>query len=296
MATVSILLLAPNGMLGRAWVELLNEREIDYDTADRTTLDLAAEGPITFDRNYGCVINCAAYTAVDAAEEHEDEATAVNGRGVRRLAEACRTSDTLLVNFSTDYVFPGDASEPYPIDHPRDPINAYGRSKAAGEAALEQVGASGGRWLNIRTSWLYASWGSNFVRTMAKLTAEKQTLQVVADQHGRPTSAQHLAAASLALIESGATGHAHVTDGGECTWYEFTRAINDHLGHTCDIQPCTSAQYPRPAKRPAYSVLDLSRTEERIGKMRDWRSNLHQVLQQADISRKDAKAQREENV
>ncbi|MEM6551942.1 MAG: dTDP-4-dehydrorhamnose reductase [Planctomycetota bacterium] len=273
----NLLILGAGGMLATAFAQLLTERGLPHRLAGQADFDLtdpaAVNDAITPDLT--AVINCAAYTAVDAAEEHEDLATAVNGHAVATLADACHTADALLVNYSTDYVFPGNATSPYTADQNRNPLNAYGRSKAVGETALE---ASSTRWMNIRTSWLYAPWGKNFVLTMARLTHDKDTLKVVDDQRGRPTSAQHLAASTLAMIEAGATGHHHITDGGECTWHEFTQAIADILGNSCDIQPCTSDQYPLPAKRPAYSVLDLSKTETLIGPPPHWRDNLIAVL------------------
>ncbi|MEM6392343.1 MAG: dTDP-4-dehydrorhamnose reductase [Planctomycetota bacterium] len=273
----NLLILGAGGMLATAFAQLLVERGITHRLAGQADFDLTDPAAVNqaVTNNYTAVINCAAYTAVDAAEEHEDLATAVNGHAVATLAHACQQADALLVNYSTDYVFDGNATSPYTTDQPRDPLNAYGRSKAVGEAALE---ASNARWLNIRTSWLYAPWGNNFVLTMARLTRDKAALQVVDDQRGRPTSAQHLATSTLAMIEADATGHHHITDGGECTWFEFTQAIADILGHTCDIQPCNSDQYPRPAKRPAYSVLDGSKTEDLIGPAPHWKDNLASVL------------------
>ena len=272
-----ILLISPAGMLGRAWKALLEAQDLPHEAVGRPELDLTR--PDTIDARvtgrYRTVINCAAWTDVDGAETQEAAATAVNGDGVAALARRCRETGATLVHYSTDYVFNGEGSAPYPVDHPRDPVNAYGRSKAAGEEAIE---ASGCTYLLLRTSWLYAPWGKNFVLTMARLTHEKDALKVVDDQRGRPTSCTHLAATSLALLKTGARGTFHATDGGECTWYEFTRAINDLLDHGCDVRPCTTEDFPRPAKRPAYSVLDLSKTEARVGVMADWRRNLAGVL------------------
>jgi dTDP-4-dehydrorhamnose reductase len=126
----------------------------------------------------------------------------------------------------------------------------------------------------VRTSWLYAPWGKNFVRTMAALTRDKPALKVVTDQRGTPTSARHLARGLLGLARAGARGVMHLTDGGECTWHELACAVRDGLGHTCDIAPCTTAEFPRPAPRPAYSVLDVSSTEAILGPMPGWRVNL----------------------
>lgn len=277
-----VLLVGSAGMLGQAWQKLLDRESIAYRAVARQDLDITHEPSvreILAQEVPAVVINTAAYTNVDGAEDDEDGANAVNGTGVANLAEGCAACDALLVNYSTDYVFNGQADEPYPVDGRRDPINAYGRSKALGEAALED---SNCRWLNLRTSWLYAPWGKNFVLTMAKLTAERETLQVVDDQRGRPTSCEHLAELSLGLIRAGVTEHAHATDGGECTWHGFTVEIAKQLGHRCNIEPCGSDQYPRPAERPGYSVLDVVETEAVLGALPDWRSNLRKVLSHWD--------------
>ena len=263
-------------MLGRAWAEALDADGLpwtgvsypDFDLRNADQVRRAVAGRAT-------VINCAAYTDVDGAETHEQEATAINGEGVAHLAAACAAEGSLLVHYSTDYVFDGRASVPYPVDHPIDPVNAYGRSKAAGERALQQ---SDCEHLLIRTSWLYAPWGKNFVDTMARLTRELETLKVVDDQRGRPTSAQHLARATRQLLDARERGTFHVTDGGECTWFEFAVAIGEGVGGTAKITPCTTAEFPRPAARPAYSVLGLSKTEAAIGAIPDWRDELGRVL------------------
>jgi dTDP-4-dehydrorhamnose reductase len=182
----------------------------------------------------------------------------------------------VLMNFSTDYVFGGDASEPYAPDQPRRPLNAYGRSKAAGEAALEELPDD--RWLNIRTSRIYAAWGSNFVRTMQRLLHERPEVRVVDDQRGRPTSATHLADAALRLLCAGAAGHWHVCDGGECTWFDFAQAIADLTPAPARVVACGSADFPRPARRPSFSVLDLRRTEAHLGPMPHWQENLARTV------------------
>ncbi len=242
------------------------------DLADAASIAAIAAG-------FTHVINCAAYTAVDLAEEEEDKATLINGHAVAALADHCRAIDAQLIHFGTDYVFNGTATTPYAVDTPREPVNAYGRSKAVGEEALEASAAKGGRHLYLRTSWLYAPWGANFVLTMKKLTADKDALKVVDDQRGRPTSCLHLARTTLDLIAAGAQGFLHATDGGETTWCGLTQEINRQLGHTCDVTGCTTADFPRPAPRPAYSVLDLSKTEAILGhSLSDWRENLAEVL------------------
>jgi len=275
----TILLIAPEGMLGTAWCKLLEAKDIPYRTAALPEFDITDPNSIKkfVTPDIGVVINCCAYTNVDAAEESEAMATLVNGTGVGYLAEACCQADAMLVHYSTDYVFNGTASEPYKTDESIHPCNAYGRSKADGEREIREHGCE---HLIVRTSWLYAPWANNFVITIAKLAKERESLQVVNDQHGRPTSAQHLAATSLKLIEEGARGTYHVTDGGQCTWYDFAKAIAGQANPACTIEPCGSEQYPRPAVRPAYSVLDLETTEAVVGEMPHWRTNLTSVLQQ----------------
>lgn len=273
----AILVCGADGMLGRAWMELLAERGLEVREALWPGFDLASDAAIEehVAGELGAVINCAAYTDVDGAESDEATATEINGAGVGRLVARCDALGVPLVHYSTDYVFDGKASEPYATDRPADPVNAYGRSKRAGE---ERVLASAGAHLLIRTSWLYAPWGTNFVLTIARLARERGELRVVNDQRGRPTSAEHLARLSLALFEKGARGVFHGTDGGECTWFDFASAIAARVAPSCTVRPCTSETYPRPAVRPRYSVLDLSRTEAAIGPMPDWRENLAHVL------------------
>jgi len=215
---------------------------------------------------------------VDGAETQEGLATVVNGHAVGALARRCADLGATLVHCSTDYVFDGEARAPYSVDHPRAPLNAYGRGKALGEELLEQSGA---RYLLLRTSWLYAPWGKNFVLTMRELLRARDTVNVVDDQVGRPTSAQYLAQRSLELLRADCTGTFHVTDGGQCSWFGLAAHIAMRIGSSCRIEPCTTAEFPRPARRPAYSVLDLSRTETAIGPSQTWEQNLDRVLRQA---------------
>ena len=273
----SLLILGASGMLGRAWVELARERGIPCVEATRPSFDLARPEAIeeTVRGPLRAVINCAAYTDVDGAEADEATATEINGHGVGRLVDRCDALSVPLVHYSTDYVFDGRAEAPYAVDHPTDPINAYGRSKLVGE---ERVRASKGPHLVIRTSWVYAPWGKNFVRTIAKLAKERESLRVVNDQRGRPSSAEQLARTSLALLEADEQGIFHGTDGGECTWFDFATAIAAAVNPGCRVEPCTSAEFPRPAKRPAYSVLDVSGTEAAIGRLTPWSEALADVL------------------
>lgn len=272
-----VLLIGAGGMLGRAWAALLDSQRIEYIAPGRDTLDLLQPRTIraTINESSPVVVNCAAWTDVDGAESDETGARALNATAVGALAARCREVGATLVHYSTDYVFDGQADRPYPSDAPRRPISAYGRTKAEGEILIEEAGADA---LIIRTSWLYAPWGKNFVRTIAAASRQRDVLRVVDDQRGRPTSCEHLASDSAALLASDATGAYHVCDGGECTWYDFACEIVRLVGSGCRVEPCTSAEFPRPAPRPAYSVLDLSATESRLGPMPDWRENLASVI------------------
>ena len=265
------------GMLGRAFRELLAREQRAHDALDLPAFDMTNREQVEAAISPGvtAVFNCAAYTNVDAAEQDEAAATKLNGEAVALLATTCASRGVPFVHFSTDYVFAGDASEPYRVDQAHAPLNAYGRSKAVGERA---VWSAAGPHLLLRTSWLYAPWANNFVRTIFKLSRERETLKVVADQLGRPTSAEHLARVSLALLDRGARGTLHVTDGGTCSWHEFASEIVRLAGHNCRVDACTAAEFARPAKRPAYSVLDLAPTEALVGPMASWRDNLASVI------------------
>jgi dTDP-4-dehydrorhamnose reductase len=282
-----ILLISPDGMLGRAFRELFAQRNIAFEALSFPELDITKPEHVERALHDGLrlVINCSAYTNVDGAEKEEPAAVAVNAAGVQLLAQRCRKIGALLLHFSTDYVFAGDASSPYRVDEPRLPQNAYGRSKARGEELLV---AAGCEHLIVRTSWLYAAWGKNFVDTIARAGHTRPLLRVVNDQHGRPTSARYLAQRSLALLDKRARGIFHVTDGGECTWYEFARAIVSGTSGTAKVEPCTSEEYPSPTKRPAYSVLDLSQTEALIGPSTPWQENLAAVLEERQVAAQGA--------
>ncbi|MFI4917788.1 MAG: dTDP-4-dehydrorhamnose reductase [Phycisphaerales bacterium JB060] len=269
-----VAVLGSSGMLGRAMCAELRSRGYEITELTRHDINLADPDSIKHAPRCELLVNCAAWTNVDGAEQEEGQATQVNGHAIAQLLHADKAGT--LVTFGTDYVFDGQGTSPYDISHPRAPLNAYGRSKAVGEEALEA--ADSDRWLHVRTSWLYAPWGNNFVLTMRKLMLERDKLKVVNDQRGRPTSVEHLARTTLDIYECGKGAHWHATDGGECTWYEFAQEIKRLIGATATIEPCTSDQFPRPAKRPAYSVLDISQTEAELGPMPHWKDNLADVL------------------
>ena len=272
-----MLVIGADGMLGRCWTELLEARGIAHRAtmlADLDIRDRAALGRfITPGTRW--VVNCAAYTLVDAAEENEELANEVNGYAVGRMAEQCKEVGAKLLHYSTDYVFDGTARDPYRTDHPRSPVNAYGRSKAIAEELIER---SGVEHLLVRSSWLYAPWAKNFVLTIRELAQTRTSLRVVDDQRGRPTDSRKLAEVSLALAEHGSRGTFHVTDGGECTWFELAALIAELVNPDCRVEPCTSDEFPRPAPRPSYSVLDISTTEQVVGPLIPWEARVRDVL------------------
>lgn len=277
-----LLLLGADGMLGRAFAEALTREHRPFRSMSPPEFDLRDESSIARAVSIppGAVINCCAFTDVDGAEQDESAATAVNATGVGMLARACRSAHVPLLHFSTDYVFDGSGQNPYPpIDPPEhcSPVNAYGRSKLAGERL---IGASGCEHLIVRTSWLYAPWARNFVRTIAAAAQTRPEIRVVHDQRGRPTCARALAAASLELLDRGRRGIWHVTDAGECSWFEFASEIVHLTGAPCKVSPCATADFPRPARRPAFSVLDISATEAVLGPQADWRERLAATIQE----------------
>jgi dTDP-4-dehydrorhamnose reductase len=275
------IIVGSGGMLARAFRERIERGESGLPTnvtfADRAQCDIADAASVGRAVSPGTdlVINCAAYTNVDLAETEEAPATRINGDGVRVLAARCAEVGATLVHFSTDYVFDGRATHPYPTDHPRDPLGAYGRSKAAGEAALEDSDCD---WLCLRTSWLYAPWGTNFLRTIARYAKERESLKVVNDQRGRPTHCDSLARITEAMVTSGVRGMHHACDAGECTWFDFATAIAARVNPACRVDPCSTSEFPRPAPRPLYSVLDLSSTVAAIGPLPDWKTPLSHAL------------------
>lgn len=276
----TVLILGAGGMLARAWEELLTARGVKYAAWGIDQFNLSSSDDIArLGSDWELVVNCAAYTAVDLAEQNAAEANLVNGTAVGALAQRIAQLGTRLVHYSTDYVFDGTATTPYVVEAPVSPKSVYGSSKALGERLVRDSGASA---LILRTSWLYAPWGNNFVRTMSGLLRSKPELKVVHDQRGRPTSAVQLAARSWALCERGLAGTYHVTDSGECSWYEFTVEIGKILGVSTPIHPVTTAEFPRPAPRPAYSVFDLSKTDVELGPALPWQQALRDAIARAE--------------
>lgn len=208
------------------------------------------------------VFNCAAYTNVDGAEEEKEKAFLINGLGPRYLALACRQYKAILVHISTDYIFNGQANRPYQVYDRPDPINIYGASKLFGEAAVREIG---GRFFIARTSWLFGPDGKNFVDTIFNLVREKEKLKVVNDQQGSPTYSVDLAMALADLAGNKVYGTYHVTNSGTTTWYGLAKKIVDTTGLKTKVNPCETKDFPRPAPRPAYSVMDPFPLRQVIG-------------------------------
>ncbi len=271
MSNSGILIIGSAGMLGRELAAECDRRGTGCRTlAGRDALDVthAAAVSETLRREMpAVVINAAAYTDVDGAETNRAEADLVNGAGPGNLARACRDIDCTLVHFSTDYVFDGRAGHPYLVDDEPNPINAYGRSKLAGDRAIAEAGC---RHLLIRTSWLFAAHGRNFVRTILGLADRQPTLDVIDDQHGRPTYCPDLARMTFDMLDRGAEGTYHAANDGHCTWFDLATAIVGQARSACEVRRCRTSDSPRPAPRPAFSVLDISATTDLIGCPRHW--------------------------
>ncbi len=286
----SWLVTGAGGMLGHDLMSVLRDADdIKLTALARSDLDITdarAVGEAV--AGHDVVVNAAAWTDVDGAETNEAAATAVNGAGVANVAEACRRAGARLLHISTDYVFPGDASTPVPEDAATAPINAYGRSKLVGErAVLDRLPDRG---YVVRTAWLYGERGRNFVTTMLALADQRDTIDVVDDQHGQPTWSFALARQLVALgaaARAGGTpaGIYHGTSGGSTTWYGLARAVFEKAGLDPDrIRPTTSERFPRPARRPGYSVLGRERwSAAGLAPMMDWHSMLDEAFLRADF-------------
>ena len=245
-----------NGMLGTDLVALLTSRDEDVTAAAREQLDVTdAEAVDRALAGYDVVVNAAGWTAVDAAEEHEDEARAANADAARHLARAARAHGARLVQISTDYVFDGSATEPYPEGAVAAPTSAYGRTKALGEEAVREELPDA--HLVVRTAWLYGAHGSCFPTTIARLARERGQVDVVDDQVGQPTWTHDVADLVVRLVAADApAGTYHATSAGQCSWFDFARTVVVAAGlESSTVQPTTSAAFVRPAPRPAYSVL-----------------------------------------
>jgi dTDP-4-dehydrorhamnose reductase len=283
-----IWLIGDKGMLGSEVSRHLDRERLSWIGSDRDVdiSDIGALKGFAAGKSIAWIVNCAAYTAVDKAEDVPELCAAVNCEGPAHIGTLASEIGAGVVHISTDYVFDGSGNRPYQEDDPISPLGVYGETKAGGEAALREACA---RSYILRTAWLYGTYGPNFVSTMLRLMREKTEIGVVADQRGTPTNAADLAGALVAIMESEKTAYGtyHYTNSGETTWYEFACAIRDEarragiLDHDCVIRPLTSAQYPTRARRPAYSVLCTDGIERVFGIVPPpWRESLETFIQE----------------
>ena len=302
---MKILVTGANGQLGRCirlialdsghsfvFTDVVEAEGLQTQMLDIT--DLGAVRAMVAAEGIEAVVNCAAYTNVDAAEDHYELADLLNAKAPENLAIAMKEVGGLLIHISTDYVFGGDPyNTPCREEQSGTPTGVYGLTKLRGEEAIAAVG---GRYIIIRTAWLYSEFGKNFCKTMLQLTATKPQLKVVFDQVGTPTYARDLAEAIISIINNAAEfciqndlpptdGIYHFSNEGVCSWYDFAKTIAEYAGHTdCDIMPCHSDEFPSPVKRPAYSVLDKTKIKNTFGiKIPYWTESLKKCITNIQI-------------
>ena len=276
MAQPKILVTGANGQLGKELKQLApSYPQFDFIFLSREDLPIHHfEMVRSYFKIYkpSFLINCAAYTAVDRAEQEKDLAMQVNAEAVGVLAAVCKENDCRFMHISTDYVFDGNATAPYKEDSPTNPQSVYGSSKLEGERQAMQLNPDA---IIIRTSWVYSEFGKNFVRTMMKLMSEKTEINVVSDQVGSPTYAADLAELILQIIPRWIPGIYHFSNEGIISWYDFAVAIKEITASNCKINAIPTSAYPTPAKRPAYSVLDKTKIQQSFGiNLKNWKDSL----------------------
>lgn len=275
---MNILITGANGQLGNEMRRVSAVSFNHYIFTDVAELDITNPDAIrkmVNDNHIEIIVNCAAYTNVDKAEDDYEMADLLNNKAVENLAVAAKEVDATLIHVSTDYVFQGDRNTPCCEDWETNPLGVYGKTKLAGEQSLQRVGC---KYLIFRTAWLYSSFGKNFVKTMQQLTADRDSLKVVFDQVGTPTYARDLADVIFKVIEEeqfDKHGIYHFSNEGVCSWYDFAKEICDLSGNTCDIQPCHSDEFPSKVKRPHFSVLDKTKLKSAFNiKVPYWKDSL----------------------
>lgn len=291
MAMHKILITGANGQLGWELGQLAKSYPaFDFVLVDRSKLDLTF--PETFEKIIhsiapDCIVNTAAYTAVDKSETEKELSYTVNATAVQELARISKVLAIPFITYSTDYVFDGEATSPYNTSTKVDPVNYYGSTKAAGEKLAIEANED---TIVVRTSWVFSSHGNNFVKTMLRLMKERDQLNIVADQKGRPTFAKDLAMATMQMIESINAGKAingiyHYANMGETTWFDFAATIKAFAGLDCALNPIETKDFPTPAKRPAYSVLDTSKIEQDVEvDIRHWEDALKDCIDHINLN------------
>lgn len=276
---MKVMVTGAGGQLGRELSVQLQAAGYEVHAFDRKRLDITDANRVhntVIKVKPNAIIHAAAYTAVDDAEQESDRAYRTNAIGTRNIAAAAEETGAKLVYISTDYVFDGEKDTPYREYDTPNPVNEYGRSKLAGERFVQLLC---GRWYIVRVSWLYGAYGNNFVRTMLTLAAERRKLQVVDDQRGSPTYTADAARFISALIATPYYGIYHATNSGSCSWYELAREIFALKGLDTEVEPVPTEHYPRPARRPRYSVLDpMAIRAEGFAPMRHWRDALKDFI------------------
>ncbi|MFZ3590405.1 dTDP-4-dehydrorhamnose reductase [Bacillus sp. DJP31] len=281
---MKVVVTGANGQLGQDVVKVLTEQKHVVIAADRSQLDITSkEAVYAFMEQVkpDAIIHCAAYTNVDKAEEDQEAAHLVNALGTKYLAQAANQVGSKMVYVSTDYVFNGEASVPYEVDHPTSPLGVYGETKLAGEEFLQEHLE---RFFIVRTAWVYGVYGNNFVKTMLRLGKERGEVGVVHDQVGSPTYTVDLARFLVELMESEKYGTYHASNEGVCSWYEFAVEIFKQARLDVKVNPLTTEQFPRPAARPKYSVLSKDRiNKEGFTPLRNWQDALAVYLDEENF-------------
>lgn len=280
---MNILITGANGQLGNEMRKIAQKSAHKYiftDIAELDITDIDAVCKMVENERINVIVNCAAYTNVEKAEDDEPTARLINADAVENLAVACKLNNATLVHISTDYVFDGNGCIPYTEDKPTAPIGAYGRTKLAGERAVIDAGC---QYIILRTAWLYSEFGNNFVKTMLRLTSEKESLNVVFDQVGSPTYAADLASTISTIIETNQIdkqGIYHFTNEGVCSWFDFTIEIARLVGCSkCAIRPCHSDEFPTKVARPHFSVLDKTKVKNTFGvNIPHWTESLRKCI------------------
>lgn len=281
---MNILITGANGQLGnemRVCVEARTDNTYFFtDVAELDITDKEAIEAFVSTNQIDVIVNCAAYTAVDKAEDDQQLCDLINHTAAKNLAEVAKDAQVSLIHVSTDYVFDGTKNIPYTEEDPTAPLGVYGVTKLQGEQAIANSGCD---YLIFRTSWLYSSFGNNFVKTIQRLSADRDNLNVVFDQVGTPTYAADLAALLFQIIEKkqypGNSGIYHFSNEGVCSWYDFAIEIANQSGNLCDIQPCHSSEFPAKVTRPNFSVLDKTKVKNTFGvKIPHWKDGLERMI------------------